>query len=67
MARLQTSTEESTFLMQAREFLNEARRLKPGPARNELRETAKVLHELARLDAASMSGTASHGGPRFNS
>lgn len=63
MARLQTSTEGSTWLMQAREFLNDARRLKPGPARNELRETAKVLRELARLDAESESGSV----PRFSS
>ena len=34
----------------------EARRLKPGPARNELRQTAKVLRELAKLEAASVGG-----------
>ena len=51
MARMEISTETSTWLLQARDFLEEARRLKPGPARNELRQTAKVLHELAKLEA----------------
>ncbi len=41
--------------MQAKDFLYEARRLKPGPERNDLRQTAKVLRELARLEAASES------------
>jgi hypothetical protein len=49
------SFETSTWLMQAREFLVEARRLKPGPERNELREVAAVLRELARLEAAAES------------
>jgi hypothetical protein len=39
--------------MQAKDFLYEARRLKPGPERNDLRQTAKILRELARLEAAS--------------
>ncbi len=56
MARMQIPTEPPTLLHQARDFLVEARRLKPGPARNELRETAKVLRELAKLEAASDSG-----------
>jgi hypothetical protein len=43
--------ETSTWLMQAREFLVEARRLKPGAERNELREIAAVLRELAKLEA----------------
>jgi hypothetical protein len=47
------SFETSTWLMQAREFLVEARRLKPGASRNELREVAAVLRELARLEAKS--------------
>jgi hypothetical protein len=47
--------ETSTWLMQAREFLVEARRLKPGPERNELREVAAVLRELARLEAQAGS------------
>jgi hypothetical protein len=47
--------ETSTWLMQAREFLVEARRLKPGPERNELREVAAVLRELARLEASADS------------
>ena len=47
--------ETSTWLMQAREFLVEARRLKPGAERNELREIAAVLRELARLEAAADS------------
>ena len=51
MARMEISTETSTWLLQARDFLEEARRLKPGPARNELRQTAKVLHELGKLEA----------------
>ena len=51
MARMQIATETSTWLMQARDFLHEARLLKPGPARNELRQTAKVLRELAKLEA----------------
>ena len=55
MARMQISTETSTWLLQAKDFLDEARRLKPGPARNELRETAKVLRELAKLEADSQS------------
>jgi hypothetical protein len=39
--------------MQAKDFLYEARRLKPGPERNDLRQTAKILRELARLEAVS--------------
>lgn len=56
MAHTQNYIEPSTWLMQAKDFLDEARRLKPGPARNELREVAKVLRELARLEAQSQSG-----------
>jgi hypothetical protein len=52
MARTQISTETSTWLLQAKDFLYEARRLKPGPERNDLRQTAKVLREIARLEAA---------------
>lgn len=55
MARMQISAEASTWLLQAKGFLDEARRLKPGPERNELRQTAKVLRELAKLEAASES------------
>jgi hypothetical protein len=55
MARMQISTETSTWLLQAKDFLVEARRLKPGPARNELRHVAKVLRELAKLEAQSES------------
>ena len=54
MARMEISTETSTWLLQAKDFLEEARRLKPGPARNELRLTAKVLRELAKLEAKSV-------------
>jgi len=50
MAHMQISTETSTWLLQAKEFLDEARRLRPGPARNELRQVAKVLRELAKLE-----------------
>src|SRR6266478_8488744 len=55
MAHMQISTETSTWLLQAKDFLVEARRLKPGPARNELRQVAKVLRELAKLEAQSES------------
>ena len=51
MARMQIPTETSTWLLQAKDFLYEARRLKPGPERNDLRQTAKVLREIARLEA----------------
>lgn len=54
MPRIQDPYETtSTWLLQAREILGEARRLKPGPERRELRETARVLREIARLEAAS--------------
>ena len=49
MARMQILAEPPSLLLQARDFLAEARRLKPGPARNELRE-------LAKLEAASIGG-----------
>ena len=52
MAQMQISTETSAWLLQARDFLYEARRLKPGPERNDLRQTAKVLREIARLEGA---------------
>jgi hypothetical protein len=55
MARMEISTETSTWLLQAKDFLEDARRLRPGPARNELRQTAKVLRELARLEAKPVS------------
>ena len=55
MAQMQISTENSAWLLQARDFLVEARRLKPGPARNELREVAKVLREIAKVDVPSQS------------
>ena len=53
MGHLQFPTEPPTLLHQARDFLVEARRLKPGPERNEMRETAKVLRELAKLEASN--------------
>jgi hypothetical protein len=53
MARMQISDETSTWLLQAKDFLVQARRLKPGPGRNELRHTAKVLREIAKHEAAS--------------
>ena len=53
MARMQISSETSTWLLQAKDILDEARRLKPGPERRELRQTAKVLREIAKLEAAS--------------
>jgi hypothetical protein len=53
MGHMQISSETSSLLLQAKDFLLEARRLKPGPARNEMREVAKVLRELAELEAQS--------------
>ncbi|MGY3489305.1 hypothetical protein ACVW1C_007188 [Bradyrhizobium sp. USDA 4011] len=53
MAHVQISTETSAWLLQAKDFLDEARRLKPGPERNELRQTAKVLREIAKIEMAS--------------
>ena len=53
MARMQISTETSTWLLQAKDFLYEARRLRPGPERNDLRQTAKILREIARLEAVT--------------
>jgi len=50
MANMQYSAETSPFILQAKDFVVEARRLKPGPARNELREVAKVLRELAEFE-----------------
>jgi hypothetical protein len=55
MAHIQISTESPTWLLQAKDFLDEARRLKPGAARNELRQVAKVLRELAKLEGQSGS------------
>lgn len=57
MASMQASDEASTWLLQPKNILDEARRLKPGPERKELRETAKVLREIAKLEAASRSAT----------
>jgi hypothetical protein len=65
MAHMQISTERSTWLLQAKEFLDEARRLKPGAARNELRQVAKELRELAKLEAQSESLDRRHN-PRFD-
>jgi hypothetical protein len=56
MAHIHISAETYPLLLQARDFLVEARRLKPGPARNELREVAKVLREIAKDDLQSQSG-----------
>lgn len=56
MAHMQYSADTSPFLLQAKDFLIEARRLKPGPARDELREVAKVLRELAELEIRFQSG-----------
>lgn len=55
MAHIQVSTETYPLLLQAKDFLVEARRLKPGPARNELREVAKVLREIAEDEAGSVA------------
>ena len=56
MSRMQMLAEPPFLLLQARDFLVEARRLKPGAARNELRETAKVLRELAKREEESAGG-----------
>jgi hypothetical protein len=54
MAHMQISTEtSSTWLLQAKDFLVEARRLKPGPARNDLRQVAKILREIAKVEGLS--------------
>ncbi|HMM91022.1 hypothetical protein [Bradyrhizobium sp.] len=53
MPRMQISDETSTWLLQAKDILDEARRLKPGPERKELRQTAKVLREIAKREAVS--------------
>jgi hypothetical protein len=50
-----SSTEVLSWLLQAKAFLDDARRLRPGPARDELLEVARVLHEIARLEAQSGS------------
>ena len=55
MAHMQVSAEALSWLLQAKAFLDEARQLRPGPARNELREVAKVLREIARLETQSCS------------
>ncbi len=65
MAYGQTPAETSTFLLQAKDFLDRARRLKPGPARNELREVAKVLRELAELERQPEFARAQAPDPRF--
>jgi hypothetical protein len=56
MAQIQVSAETYDLLLQAKDFLAEARRLKPGPARNELRAVAKVLREIARDEGRSVAG-----------
>lgn len=53
MPRMQISDETSTWLLQARDILAEARRLKPGPERTELCQTAKALREIAKHEAIS--------------
>jgi hypothetical protein len=53
MARMQVSPETSDWLLQAQDLLDEARRLRPGQARDELRQVAKAMRELAKLDAQS--------------
>jgi hypothetical protein len=56
MSRCQISTETSAWLLQAKDLLDEARRLRPGRKRNELREVAKTMREIAKLEARSESG-----------
>jgi hypothetical protein len=55
MAHIQVSAESYPLLLQAKDFLVEARRLKPGPARNALREVARVLREIAEDEARSVT------------
>jgi hypothetical protein len=55
MSRSQISGETSAWLLQANKLLDEARRLRPGPRRNELREIAKAMRELAQLEARFQS------------
>ena len=55
VARRHVNPETSIWLLQAKDFLDEARRLKPGPARNELRQVAAELRQLARHEARSSS------------
>jgi hypothetical protein len=55
MPHTENSGETSIWLLQAKDILDEARRLKPGPERKELRQTAKVLREIAKFEAASES------------
>jgi hypothetical protein len=55
MSRSQVSTETSAWLLQAKGLLDAARRLRPGPKRNELREVAKRMRELAQLESRSQS------------
>jgi len=52
MAQAQDN-QASSWLLPAKAFLDDARRLRPGPARDELREVARVLREIARLETQS--------------
>lgn len=52
-----TMTERCHLLLRAVEALRRARRMKPGPERNELRQVAKTLRALARLDDAAAADT----------
>ena len=49
MAQAQDN-QASSWLLPAKAFLDDARRLRPGPARDELREVARALREIARLE-----------------
>jgi len=55
MSRLQVSAETSASLLQAKDLLDEARRLRPGPKRNQMRERAKTMRERTKLEARSGS------------
>jgi hypothetical protein len=55
MSRSQISGETSDWLLQADKLLDQARRLRPGPRRNELREVAKAMRELAHIEARLQS------------
>ncbi len=47
MSRSQISSQTSDWLLRADKLLAEARRLRPGRRRSEMREVAKAMRELA--------------------
>jgi len=51
MAHMPISPGNTIVLLQAQDFLVEARRLKPGLERSAFREFAKVFRELAKVES----------------